>query len=104
MSIIYVKCPKCRCTVPIRSECNDDICCSCGEFFDVGQSSEPYKEEQHNYDNSEFLIRNGVLLKYLGNASEVNIPDTVTEIGDGAFYTATQLKNRDSKQRQIHQR
>lgn len=34
---------------------------------------------------NDFLIENGVLLKYYGNDSNVIIPDDITIIGCGAF-------------------
>ena len=35
--------------------------------------------------DSDFIIENGILVKYQGNASKVTIPSGVTEIGDSAF-------------------
>lgn len=37
------------------------------------------------YFCKEFIIRDGVLLKYKGKKSRVVIPDTVTVIGASAF-------------------
>lgn len=34
---------------------------------------------------SNFVVKNGVLVKYNGNEENVTIPDGVTEIGTGAF-------------------
>lgn len=41
----------------------------------------------------DFKIENGVLLKYIGKDSDVVIPDTVTEIGVGAFGNCDFLKS-----------
>ena len=35
---------------------------------------------------SDFIIENGILVKYTGTEKEVIIPDGITEIGDSAFY------------------
>ena len=34
---------------------------------------------------NDFVIENGVLRKYIGNDADVDIPNSVTEIGDYAF-------------------
>lgn len=41
--------------------------------------------------SSDFTIENGVLVKYNGKGGKVTIPDTVTEIGEKAFYECTDL-------------
>lgn len=41
--------------------------------------------------SSDFTIENGVLIKYNGKGGKVTIPDTVTEIGEKAFYECTDL-------------
>lgn len=41
---------------------------------------------------SRFLIKNGVLMQYLGHEEEVTIPDTCTSIGVRAFKDQTQLR------------
>lgn len=41
--------------------------------------------------DSDFTIENGVLTKYNGKGGKVTIPDTVTEIGEKAFYECTSL-------------
>lgn len=41
---------------------------------------------------SRSLIKNGVLMQYLGHEEEVTIPDTCTSIGVRAFKDQTQLR------------
>lgn len=41
--------------------------------------------------SSDFTIENGVLTKYNGKGGNVTIPDTVTEIGEKAFYECMDL-------------
>ena len=42
--------------------------------------------------DSDFVIKDGVLLQYSGNETDVIIPDNVTEIGDSAFKNNTNIK------------
>ena len=46
-----------------------------------------YKESS----DSDFVIKNGVLKKYIGRGGNVVIPDGVTSIGDYAFNRCTNL-------------
>ena len=39
----------------------------------------------------DFVIKNGVLTRYAGKGRNVVIPDSVTSIGDGAFYWCQNL-------------
>ena len=39
----------------------------------------------------DFIIENGVLVDYVGKDGDVTIPNSVTYIGDGAFYGCTGL-------------
>ncbi len=36
--------------------------------------------------NEEFIVINGILVKYSGNDVIINVPSNITQIGDGAFY------------------
>ena len=40
---------------------------------------------------SDFRIKNGVLVKYVGNGGDVVSPDSVTAIGVKAFYDCHRL-------------
>ena len=42
--------------------------------------------------DSDFVIKDGVLLQYSGTDTDVVIPDDVTEIGDSAFKNNTNIK------------
>jgi hypothetical protein len=42
---------------------------------------------------SDFIIEDGVLMKYVGNGGDVVIPDGVTEIGERSFYECENLIN-----------
>ena len=41
---------------------------------------------------SDFVIENGVLIKYTGKGGDVVIPEGVTEIGVGSFDSCTSIK------------
>ena len=43
--------------------------------------------------DNDFVIENGVLTKYKGNGGHVSIPNSVTEIGDGAFRCCYNLSS-----------
>lgn len=43
--------------------------------------------------SKDFIIENGVLIKYVGKHSEVVVPRIVTEIGEGAFQHCNRLKS-----------
>lgn len=45
-----------------------------------------YVDEESNTDENGFVIKDGVLVKYTGTASEVTIPEGVTSIGERAFF------------------
>ena len=44
-----------------------------------------------NYSNDFVIVGNGCLIKYKGKDSYVSIPDSVTSIGDCAFYGCSSL-------------
>ncbi len=41
--------------------------------------------------NKDFIIENGVLIKYIGAGEEIIVPDEVTSIGNRAFYNCKSL-------------
>lgn len=43
--------------------------------------------------HSDFDVRSGVLVKYSGNDADVTVPDSVSEIGAGAFENNTSLRS-----------
>ena len=40
---------------------------------------------------SDFVIKNGVLTKYVGPGGDVTVPEGVTSIGDSAFRCCSRL-------------
>ena len=48
---------------------------------------------ENNRQISDFLIRNGVLVRYRGQAEQVTIPDGVTQISSLAFYKTSNVRS-----------
>lgn len=48
---------------------------------------------EKNLFMKDFIIENGILLKYTGTENDVVIPDGVTSIGKAAFFQCSCLKN-----------
>ena len=44
-------------------------------------------------DLKDFVIKDGVLKKYVGNGGDVTIPDGVREIGKSAFFCCRKIKS-----------
>lgn len=51
---------------------------------------------------SDFIIENGVLKKYVGPGGDVTLPDSVTSIGDRAFYECSSLRSVKIPERVTH--
>lgn len=45
-----------------------------------------------NYDPSQFAISNGILIKYLGHATTVSIPEIVNQISSSAFMGCSEVE------------
>ncbi len=53
----------------------------------------PMGKSAYASSESDFVITDGLLFRYKGNDTLVSIPDTVTEIYEGAFFRNNQLKS-----------
>ena len=72
---------------------------SCFDGFDEESEEPVYSKEKEVYDPilesykkvNDFVIENGVLIKYNGNDPAVVVPDSVTSIGNSAFLDCRSL-------------
>ena len=56
-------------------------------------SDEIILPQEDDFSNPDFVIEKGVLIKYLGKAAVVSVPDTVNEIGEYAFSHSPSPEN-----------
>lgn len=65
----------------------------CSQNFKIPHIVEVQPRPKIKYVTSinDFKVKNGVLIKYIGNGGEVVIPDTITEIGQNAFDRSQKL-------------
>ena len=52
------------------------------------------KGENDMCNINDFEIEDGVLIQYNGNDDEIIVPNTVTEIGEEAFYECNSMQSR----------
>lgn len=70
------------------------VCCSALQKIDIPSPETrigfgAFESTGWSYDQGDFLILNGVLLRYRGRSRHVSIPEGVTAIGDEAFVACT---------------
>ncbi len=94
MPLVPLKCPSCSASLTVDSSKDAAICEFCGSPYVVKDAIiNNYVTNVTNinastvniYSERSFDIRAGVLLKYTGEAVDVVIPQSVTEIGEGCF-------------------
>lgn len=86
MPFVKAKCTQCGEILTIDDEVGSWKCRYCGCTFNTEDAVNRF-----NGSAGEFIIRNGVLRTYKGNATEVMVPETVTTIGDHAFENHSEL-------------
>ena len=101
MPIVSCKCTNCGANLEVDNTKDAAICKFCGTAFIVEKAINNYNVNNHitaevvnvyGGQSSDFVIRAGVLEKYNGVSAEVVIPNSVTQIGDGAFMNCIGLK------------
>lgn len=85
------KCPKCGEYNIINTKKTAWLCQYCGAAFRCDNSS-VFKKYEVIADESDFIVVDGVLVKYQGKDSEVYIPEEVSEIGERAFKNCTDIR------------
>lgn len=97
MQIIPLSCPSCGANLTVDSSLDAAICEFCGKpyivkdaiinnYMNLNVNQATIHTDAINLTNqSNFEIKAGKLLKYIGESQDVVIPDNVTEIGDSAF-------------------
>ena len=94
MPLVPAVCPNCKGTLEVNPAQDAAICRFCGTPFIVEKAINQYNTTNNfnanviNYyasDNSDFVIRGGVLEKYNGASTEVMIPNGVIEVKPDVF-------------------
>ncbi|MBQ4530566.1 MAG: leucine-rich repeat protein [Lachnospiraceae bacterium] len=71
------------------------IYCQKGSYAEAyaKENGIPYNNGSGVIAEDDFVIKNGVLVKYSGNGGTIGIPESVTEIGDWAFSDCRNLNS-----------
>ena len=94
MPFVRSKCTKCGANLEVDNSMDAAICPFCGAPYIVEKAINNYQETENisantvnvsDVSQSDFVILAGVLKSYTGKATDVIIPDSVTEIGKDAF-------------------
>ncbi len=102
MPFVPARCTQCGAELSVDSSKDAAICNYCGTPFVVEKAINNYTVNQninasvvnvYGGGASDFVIRAGTLEKYVGAATEVVIPDSVTIIGAKAFEGCIGLTN-----------
>ncbi len=95
MPLVALQCPSCGANLKVDSGKDAAICEHCGrpyivkdaivnQYLIIDQAS-VHIDTVNLSSQKDFEISGGRLIRYSGESDSVAIPDSVTEIGDGAF-------------------
>lgn len=94
MALIPGICTQCKVTLSADNTKDCMICPYCGKPFIVDKAIQAFNKKYgisgssgngYGTKTSDFIIRAGVLEKYVGSSTSVTIPNNVIAIGKGAF-------------------
>lgn len=99
MPFVEAKCTSCGATLPVDSARDAWVCGYCGTPFVVEKAIQQFNITNNitagtvvvQAAQNDFEIRGGVLVKYNGSATEVEVPEGVVEIGRKAFADCKNL-------------
>ena len=98
--MVQAKCTNCGANLQVDNSKDAAICPYCGSAYIVEKAINNYNVTNniranvvnvYGGNSADFVIRAGTLEEYTGAATDVVIPNSVTEIGAGAFSRCTGL-------------
>lgn len=102
MSLVNCKCTNCGSNLSVDDMKDAAICEYCGSAFIVEKAVNNYNISNiisadviniYSSETKDFIVRAGELIKYVGEESDIIIPDSVTHIGKKVFKGCVGLRS-----------
>ena len=93
-TLALVKCPHCGKDTYFDTEQSKTVCSHCGAVMLYNEVELPQAEIPYDA-SADCVIKDGVLIKYNGNAKDIILPDGIITIGNKAFEKNTSIESVD---------